>query len=151
MCGDDIYCIEKWKYFKGPAWEKLDAIVYFCILHPLRCLVRLPRSLQYVWRKFHSWNLCYLPWKTSDHCKRLLWPGNFRHLRIFRSYKTSRSRFRFAWLLNADHWHGSAHRLHSGYRGSLQQPHPPRTGGLHCGLCGSGHWTVHGLQLWLCR
>lgn len=54
-----------------------------------------------------------------------------------------------ACLLNTDHWYCSTHSLHSGYRGSLQQPNPPGTGGFHCWVCGSGHWIIHGLQLWL--
>ena len=56
----------------------------------------------------------------------------------------------FLFLSNTDYWHSSTHCLYSGYCGSIQQPHPSRSGGLHCGICGSGHWTVYGLQLWLC-
>lgn len=46
---------------------------------------------------------------------------------------------------HTDYWHSSTDSLHSGHCGSSQQPHPPRVGGLHCGICGSGHWIVYGL------
>lgn len=48
-------------------------------------------------------------------------------------------------LFIIDNWYSSAHSLYSGYCGSIQQPHPSRTGGLHCRICGPGHWIVDGL------
>lgn len=50
-----------------------------------------------------------------------------------------------------DHWDSCSDRVYPGHCGPVQQPHPSRTGGLHRGLCGSCHWTVNGLQLWLRR
>lgn len=68
-------------------------LYFFCISHPWRCPVRLPRSFQYVWKKFHRGNLCYVPRKTPHPRQRLLWPGNFCHSEIFLRRFTTRSHF----------------------------------------------------------
>lgn len=64
------------------------------------------------------------------------------NLRFFHSHMSF-------FFLYTDYWHGSPHCLHSGDCGPVQQPNPPGLGGLHCGICGSCHWTVNGLQFWL--
>lgn len=68
-------------------------LCFFCISPPWRCLVRLPRSFQYVWTKFHRRNLCYLPRKTPHHRQRLLWPGHYCHLELLLRRFTTHSHF----------------------------------------------------------